>query len=171
MTDKILVGRKRKGRKTRMPVFLCRWQNGDFSVVKAANKEDAIEFLDEVANAEDCSVTAIRDFMAHFRLRDDGEFELERFGEATHSDIMESSYGVLDKAFLNETNIQEAVAKERERFWPKDGTRKKSRNEPQTLLGRNLKAILDAPTTTIDRIVKKVATERLKKFKGKGKAN
>ena len=154
-----------------MPVFLCRWQNGDFSLVKAENKGEAIEFLDEVGNAEDCSVTAIRDFMAHFRLSDDGEFELERFGEATHSDIMERSYAVLDKAFLNETNTQEAVAKERQRFWPKDGTRKKSTNQPQTLLGRNLKAITDAPTRMIDRIVKKAASEKLKKFRGKGKAN
>jgi hypothetical protein len=77
----------------------------------------------------------------------------------------------LDKAFLEETNIQEAAARERERLWPKDGTRKRNKNEPQTLLGRDLKAITDAPTSMIDRIVKKVASEKLKKFKGKGKAN
>jgi hypothetical protein len=84
------LAHKKKGCRTDA-VFLCRWQNGDFSVVKAGNKEEAIEFLDEVANAEGCSVTAIKDFMAHFRLRDDGESESERFGEATYSDIMERS--------------------------------------------------------------------------------
>jgi hypothetical protein len=35
-----------------MPVFLCRWPNGDFSMVKANNKDQAIEFLDEIDNAE-----------------------------------------------------------------------------------------------------------------------
>ena len=152
-----------------MPVFLCRWPNGDFSVVKAANKGEAIEFLDEVDNAEDCSVTALRDFMAHFRLRDDGQFELESLGDAADSEIMEGSYPVLNNAYLNKTDMKEAVTKERERLWPKDETPKKGKNEPGTLVGRDVKAKSDMPTSMIDRIVKEVAREKLEKFKGKGK--
>ena len=34
-----------------MPLFLCRWFNGDCSVVWARNKEDAIVELDESAYA------------------------------------------------------------------------------------------------------------------------
>lgn len=33
-----------------MPLFLCRWRNGDCSVVWAPHKEDAIVELDQVAN-------------------------------------------------------------------------------------------------------------------------
>jgi hypothetical protein len=67
-----------------MPVFLCRWQNGDFSVVKAINKDQAIEFLDEVGNAEDCTITPLKDFMVHFKLADDAEFVLESYGEMAY---------------------------------------------------------------------------------------
>jgi hypothetical protein len=35
-----------------MAMFLCRWPNGDFSIVSAATKSDAVELLDEWGNAE-----------------------------------------------------------------------------------------------------------------------
>jgi len=35
-----------------MSLFLCRWPNGDCSVVQARTKEDAISELDQVGNAE-----------------------------------------------------------------------------------------------------------------------
>ena len=31
-----------------MPLFICRWQNGDFSAVSAASRKDANALLDEV---------------------------------------------------------------------------------------------------------------------------
>jgi len=37
-----------------MPLYLCRWPNGDCSFVQAATKGEAIELLDEIANAEGC---------------------------------------------------------------------------------------------------------------------
>jgi hypothetical protein len=37
-----------------MPLFLCRWPNGDCSIVLARTREDAIVELDQVGNAEDC---------------------------------------------------------------------------------------------------------------------
>ena len=43
-----------------MPLFLCRWPNGDCSVVLARTKEDAIIELDQVGNAEDCPITQVR---------------------------------------------------------------------------------------------------------------
>ena len=51
-----------------MPLYMCRWPNGDCSVVWATNKGEAIEILDEVDNAEGCPLMALRDFMVHFRL-------------------------------------------------------------------------------------------------------
>ena len=41
----------------------------------------------------------------------------------------------------------------------------------KTLLGQNLKRMMDAPTRKIDRIVEEEAAKTLKGFKGKGKAN
>ncbi len=35
-----------------MAVFLCRWPNGDISIVSARNKDDAIVKLDEIGNAD-----------------------------------------------------------------------------------------------------------------------
>jgi hypothetical protein len=53
-----------------MGLYLCRWENGDFSVVQAKSEDLAIEMLDDVANAEGLSLYAIDDFMVHFRLHD-----------------------------------------------------------------------------------------------------
>ena len=53
-----------------MPLFICRWQNGDFSAVSARSKETAIELWDEVGNAEDCEVFAVKDFIVHFELKE-----------------------------------------------------------------------------------------------------
>ena len=33
-----------------MPLFICRWQDGDFSAVSAASRDEAMELLDEVGN-------------------------------------------------------------------------------------------------------------------------
>jgi hypothetical protein len=46
-----------------MPIYIWRWQNGDFSAVSASSKKDAIELLDEVGNAEVCQL------MEYFSLR------------------------------------------------------------------------------------------------------
>jgi hypothetical protein len=43
-----------------MPLYLCRWPNGDCSVVWARNKEDAIVELDQVGNAEGCPLIPFR---------------------------------------------------------------------------------------------------------------
>src|SRR5215469_9903692 len=156
-------------------LFLCRWPNGDFSVVKASSKDEAIELLDEIGNAEGSPVTPINDnFMVHFVLTDDGDFELQGWGEETGDLIMKRAYPVLDEACMSSLDksdtertdiIRRAVLKERDRVVEK---RVKT---PKTLLGENLKGMMDAPTRKIDRIVDEETAKRLKGFKGKGKAN
>jgi hypothetical protein len=64
-----------------MPHYLSPWENGDFSVVQAWNKGQAAERLDEVANAEGLPLHVLSDFLVHFKLTDEGEIELEEFGE------------------------------------------------------------------------------------------
>ena len=56
-----------------MPVYACRWPNGDFSVVQALDKEAAIIKLDEMDNAEGCPLIKLDECQVHFRLTDDGE--------------------------------------------------------------------------------------------------
>ncbi len=161
-----------------MPVFMCRWPNGDFSFVSAANKQEAIETLDEIANAEGCALSVVRDFMVHFRLDDDGTFEHEGFGEVTENAIWKE-YPILEETFnrifeeiegepLTREHMQvigEAVGKERERV------KAKKINQPATRLGQEIKKAMDVPTSMIEREIKKTAMEKLKEFKPKGKPN
>ena len=159
-----------------MPLYLCRWENGDCSFVWAGNKWEAIQHLDEIANAEGFPIIALRDFMAHFRLTDTGELEFEGFGERTEDAVFERSYPVLDKALLDapreETGsptpegtamIQAAVTEERKRVRPK------KIKDPQTELGKRIKRMTDAPTRIIDRTIRESAGKVLKDFKGRGR--
>jgi len=163
-----------------MPIFMCRWPNGDFSVVNAATKNDAIYLLDEVGNGEGCPVKILKtDFMVHFTLADDGEIALELFGELLDEEIMEFGYPLLSKALRQRyefdgddhsdeanqarENVRLAVLKERERV-----TVGKAK-QPRTLVGQRLKNELDAPTNKIDQIVESAAKDALKKLTIKGK--
>ncbi len=159
-----------------MPVFMCRWPNGDFSFVSARSKSEAIETLDEIANAEGCALSVVEDFMVHFRLDDDGSFEHEGFGEVTVNTVWKE-YPILEDTFnrIFEENeggqltrehmqvIGEAVGKERERL------KAKKMKQPATHLGQEIKKVMDVPTSMIEREIKKTAMEKLKEFKPKGK--
>ena len=81
-----------------MAIYLCRWPNGDFSVVNAKTKNEAIEMLDEWGNAERAIVSRMTDCMFDFRLGDDGRFELVDVGECTRDSVIEKCYPELDKA-------------------------------------------------------------------------
>ena len=102
-----------------MANYLCRWPNGDCSVVSAKTKSDAIVLLDEWGNAEEASLTRMPDCMFDFKLRDDGQLELADIGEFTHGCIMETCYPELDNAFAtaewDETGLDYS-AKGRERI-------------------------------------------------------
>ena len=165
-----------------MPLYLCRWPNGDFSFVLATSKEAAVEALDEVDNAEGCPLSVVRHFMVHFRLADEGTFEFEGFGEATE-EALRQAYPILDQTVNQileddpsfdsigsgtpeqERMIKGAVEAERERVKPRPV------KQPQTQLGQDIKRAMDAPTSIIDREIRKKTAERLKNFKGKGKPN
>jgi len=75
-----------------MAIYLCRWPNGEFSVVSAKTKSDAIELLDEWGNAEQASLTRMPDCMFDFRLDDDGQIEL----------VGQSALYAIDKCFQPE---------------------------------------------------------------------
>ena len=74
-----------------MPLYLCRWPNGDCSFVFALYKGEAIERLDEVGNAEGCPLIPFHEFMAHLGLTDTGEAEFEEFGGVTEDVFFEKA--------------------------------------------------------------------------------
>jgi hypothetical protein len=165
-----------------MPLFLCRWPNGDCSVVWARNKEDALVDLDQVGNAEGCPIRQVRAFQVHFVLTDRGELALEGLGEGTGEEILSWAYPVLDKALSDaygdeaydsyeklppdrRAAIAHAVEQERGRI-EIDQTQM---TEPLTELGRDIKNQTDMPTVLIDRLVGEGAMKTLKHFRGRAK--
>ena len=84
-----------------MPLFICRWQDGNFSAASARSREEAVELLAEVGNAETCEIFATDNFMVHFHIKNDAEdFEemlpvkLGGFGEQTYRMLCERMYPV-----------------------------------------------------------------------------
>ncbi len=155
-----------------MALYLCRWENGDFSVVQANDKQHAIEMLDEVGNAEGMPLYRISEFMAHFRLTDEGTVELEEFGEVFEGHVWERVYPALAEIGSlsgatpeDQARIKNAVQFERERVKPKPHA------EPDTELGKLIKAQTDAPTCVVNRHVQTMASKVLKEAKPKGKPN
>jgi len=147
-----------------MGVFLCRWPNGDCSVVLARSKADAVEQLDEVANAEGCPMIELSAAQVHFALNDDGQLVLDGLGEDAEQAIFEFCYPALAGALAAGQCIARAVQRERDR-----GTGDRAPTEaPATELGRRTKAQLDMPTTLVNRMVSKAAKRRLRSFKPRG---
>jgi hypothetical protein len=105
-----------------MPLFICRWQNGDFSAVSASSREEAAELLDEVGNADVAEVFTAKRFMVHFQLKkqlDNVEepvpVDLEGFGEETYDTLCERVYPVYSKASMrlhNDLHADDDVPKE-----------------------------------------------------------
>jgi hypothetical protein len=126
-----------------MPLFICHWQNGDFSAGGAALKNDAIALLDEVGNAELCELFTVKNFMVHFRLKQETDevddfvpVELEGFGEEIVDILCERVYPAYFDAAITEgenwpdhdedcqekvtavlQNLNAALVQERTRQW------------------------------------------------------
>ena len=75
-----------------MPLYLCRWPNGDASVVMARNKTAAIIQLDEFDNAEYAEISRLNEFLVDFRLDDEGRLELAGIGEGAENAIMKTAF-------------------------------------------------------------------------------
>lgn len=154
-----------RGNLSTVPLFLCRWPNGDCSVVLARDKANAIEKLDEVANAEGCPMIELSAAQVHFALTDEGRLVLDGFGDETEREIFEFCYPELDAALAAGKDIVSAVHRERDRV----NDDQSATEAPATELGRRVKAQLDMPTTIVNRMVSSTAKRRLKSFKRRGK--
>jgi hypothetical protein len=159
-----------------MPLFICRWQNGDFSAVSAASKTEAIALLDEVGNAEVCELFTVKKFMVHFSLKQDTDevddfvpVELEGFGEETVDILSERVYPAYFKAAITEgenwpdhdegsqeeveavlQSLNAALVKERTRQW--GAKEPEISDDPEA--AHLQKVGLDLPKTMAERTVK-----------------
>ncbi len=165
-----------------MAIYLCRWPNGDFSIVNARSKGNAIEMLDEWGNAEQAFISRMADCMLDFRLGDNGQIELANIGESTEDDIMETCYPVLDSALATaewdeagldysergRDQVREAVESERTRLWECQPSAK----DAETELGREIQKRTGAASALVNRIVREAARKRLRSTEGEaGKPN
>jgi hypothetical protein len=162
-----------------MAIYLCRWPNGEFSIVNAKTKSDAIELLDEWGNAEQAFLSRMPDCMFDFRLDDDGQIELADIGEATYEHILRTCYPELEKTLEaaewgdtgkgysanSRERIREAVESERTRLWVGQLPAK----EADTGLGREIQKQTGAPSVLVNRMVREAATKRLQSKEGEGK--
>jgi hypothetical protein len=162
-------------------LYLCRWPNGEFSVVKADSRREAIIELDEWAGAEPEWLVPMDECMIDFRLNDQAEIDLMEFGEETMDFIWEHCYPAL-RALLSSDDaagsgvgepkagageiIKAAVEHERKRLWtaPRNGS------PARTELGRELEKRLGTVGVVADHYVEIAANEILRTKAGeKGK--
>jgi hypothetical protein len=162
-----------------MAIFLCRWPNGEFSIVNARTKGDAIEMLDEWGNAEQAFLTRITDCMFDFRLTDEGQIELANISEYTEDLIMRTCYPNLGEALASSEldgegvgyseagrkQVREAVELERTRLWDSQP----QGNDAETEIGRDIQKQTGAASVIVNRIVRQAARKRLISKEGEGK--
>jgi len=170
-------------RSSRLGYIFCRWPNGEFSLIKADDRKDAVVQLDEWAGAEPAWLVPLETCMVDFHLNDRGEIELGEFGEETGEFIWEKCYPELQQVLSSEdvlkhrngkrnreaaNKIRRAVAHERNRLWhaQKEGTPAK------TAIGRELQKRLGTVGPVADQYVEFAADQILRTKGGaRGKPN
>ena len=160
-------------------LYLCRWPNGEFSIVKAASRREAIIDLDEWAGAHPSWLVPLETFMVDFRLEDSGQIELNSFGEETGDFIRTHCYPELDSVLTSpdltsadeehsaaqKKMIREAVERERTRLWhlQPEGP------DAKTEFGKDLQKSMGTTGVVADHYVELAGTQILKSKAGEGK--
>lgn len=159
-------------------MFLCRWPNGEFSVISASNKTEAIERLDEFANAEQAKLWKMTECLVNFRLDDLGEFELCDMGAATTEFIVEKCYPALEQVVTDAERGEDeeytpAAVKQIRAAVEHERTRQELAEPKQadTERGRELQREMDMPSTLADRLVRDMAEEILSSTDDHGKVH
>ncbi len=164
-------------------LYLCRWPNGEFSLVKAADRKDAVVQLDQWAGAEPAWLVPLETCMVDFHLNDRGEIELGEFGEETGEFIWEKCYPELERVLSSEdvlkpgsgkrnretaNKIRRAVVHERNRLWHGQ----KEAIPAKTAIGRELQKRLGTVGSVADQYVEFAADQILRTKGGeRGKPN
>lgn len=94
-----------------MPNFLCRWPNGDLSIVSAQDRNDAIITLDEIGDATEAELFETDKLFVTLTLTDQGHLELESFAESFEEEIMAKCYPLILKALTEDEDEIEDYTK------------------------------------------------------------
>lgn len=78
-----------------MSNFLCRWPNGDLSIISAKDRNAAIIILDEIGDATEAELFETNNLFINFTLTDQGDLEFESFAESFDTDVMEKCYPLI----------------------------------------------------------------------------
>jgi len=158
-------------------LYLCRWPNGDFSLVTANTRREALVALDEWGGAHPTQLFPIDACMVDFGLNDQGEIELGQFGEETEHLVWEICYPELHEILSSvlpedggehpaevKESIRRAVQHERSRLWG---------NQPEcpqakTEIGRTLQKRLRTVGPVADYYVEEMANRILESTDDKG---
>jgi hypothetical protein len=159
-------------------VYLCRWPNGDVSLVAANTRREALVELDEWDAAHPSQLFPLESCMVDFKLNDQGEIELKQFGEDTEESIWEIAYPKLHAHLLSimrvhggehsakpKESIRQTVQHERERLW---------KNQPahpqaETEFGKTLQKDLRTTGPVADYYVQEMAHRELSSMDEKSK--
>lgn len=87
--------------------FLCRWPNGDLSIVSAHDRNEAIIILDEIGDATEAELFETNNLFINFTLTDPGHLEFENFAESFDADVMEKCYPLILKAQMEDEDETE----------------------------------------------------------------
>jgi hypothetical protein len=164
-------------------MYLCRWPNGEFSLVRAETRRDALVQLDEWAAANPSDLVPMDICMVDFRLNSSGKIELKQFGEETEWIIWDHCYPELDRALSRvsvassgdrqrtrkvRNLIRRAVNHERTRLWKKQPLCPPATTEA----GRKLQEQLGMVGPVADYYIEKSAKRMLEsKIQENGKPN
>ena len=154
-----------------MPAYLCRWSNGDVTLLNARNRDDAVILLDEFDDAELAELYRLDSLMVDLRLCDDGQFKLCGLGESTRDEIIEMAFPELAATLASDdlmgldfegeeylAKVRHAVNNERKRKLRQGQERAR---EPSTELGKRLQQQTGASTTLVDHWVDSFGREIL----------
>ena len=73
-----IPGQRKEGK---VCIYLCRWPNGDLSLVFGQTRRDTLDALDEIDDPSNCSLIPIRSGALHLKLTDEGRLEYEGVSE------------------------------------------------------------------------------------------
>jgi len=158
-------------------VYLCRWPNGDFSLVTANTRREALVALDEWGGAHPTQLSPIDVCMVDFSLNDQGEIELAEFGAETEHLVWETCYPELHEILSSARTedggertaevkelIRQAVQHERSRLWGDQPECPQAKTE----IGRTLQKRLRTVGPVADYYVEEMANRILESKDDKG---
>src|ERR1044071_6749677 len=98
-----------------MPLFICRWHNGDVSALNACSRQEAILLLNELGRCEIYEVFRAKDLMVHFHLNTGAKdrdpslmIEVEGVGEEMPEILCERVYPIYEPAGDLDSELEDA---------------------------------------------------------------